>query len=98
MLGDQSDDTVAPLSGALADELGDLDVLPAADRLRQHRIGDVADQYVLEGVFTLAGEAAAGARHQQVLLLQIGERPAEIEALLRGGRGQGALPEGLADD
>ena len=30
VLGDQADDTVASLTGALANELGDLDVLPAA--------------------------------------------------------------------
>ena len=37
----------------------DLDVLPAAHRLGQHRVGDVADQDVLEGVLALAGEPAA---------------------------------------
>ena len=54
------------------DELADLDVLAAANRLGQHRVGDVADQDVLEGVLALAGEAAAGARDEQVLLLQRG--------------------------
>ena len=51
---------------------------------------------MLEGVLALAGEAAAGARDDQVLLLQRGERLAEVEALLLGGALQRALPEGLA--
>ena len=48
----------------------DLDVLAAADRLRQHPVGDVADQHVLERVLALAGEPAARARDDQVLLLE----------------------------
>ena len=74
----------------------DLDVLPAADRLRQHRVGDVADQHVLERVLALAGEPAAGAGDEQVLLLERGERLAEVEPLLGRRRGERSLPEGLA--
>ena len=41
--------------------------LAGADRLRQGRVGDVADQHVLERVLALAGEPAAGGRDDQVL-------------------------------
>ena len=53
---------------------------------------------MLEGVFALAGESAGRAGDEQVLLLEVCEGLAEVEALLGRGGGQCALPEGLPDD
>ena len=53
---------------------------------------------MLERVFALAGESAGRAGDEQVLLLEVCEGLAEVEALLGRGGGQCALPEGLPDD
>ena len=98
MLGDQADHSVAALAGSLADELRHLDVLSAADRLREHRVGHVPDQDVLEGVLPLPGQAAAGARDEQILLLQVGEGLVEVDTLLGGRRVERTFPECLTDD
>ena len=62
VLGDHRDDALGAVGGALGDERADLGVLARPHRLRQGRVGDVADQHVLERVLALAGEPAAGGR------------------------------------
>ena len=90
------DDALGAVGGAGGDELADLGVLAGAHRLRQRRVGDVADQHVLERVLALAGQAAAGGRHDEVLAAQRLERRPQVEARL-ARVADGALPEGLAD-
>jgi hypothetical protein len=100
VLGKQVCDLVSAVAGTLLEEVADLEVLPAADRLRQHPVGDVADQHVLERHLVLFAEAvcAAGQRHQDVLLVQRRKHLGQVGARLLRDRGERALPERLADD
>ena len=74
VLGQQRHHLVGALARAILDESSDLEVLAGADGLGQHAVGHVADEHVLEGQLGLAGQAAALAGHDDVLLLQGGER------------------------
>ena len=98
MLGQQRNHLVAALTGALLDEPANLEVLARAHRLGQHRVGDVADQHVLEGELLLVGEAAAIAGYDQVLVAQRRERCLQLPSMSCGDRGQHALPEGASND
>ena len=57
VLGQQGDDLLRALAGAVLDEASDLEVLPCPNRLGQHPVGHVADQHVLEGQLRLARES-----------------------------------------
>ena len=97
MVGDHRHHALRAVGGPLLDEAAHLGVLPRPHRLRQRRVGDVADQHVLERVLVLPRKAAAGARHHEVLLLKRGESVLEVDALLLLDPGERALPEGLPD-
>ena len=98
MLGDHRDHALGAVGGPLGDERPDLGVLARPDRLRQRRVGDVADQHVLEGVLALAGEPAARGRHDQVLVRAATRASsAQVEPVVARVADR-ALPEGLADD
>ena len=58
VLGEHRDDLVGAVARALLDEAADLEVLLAPHRLREHPVGDVADQHVLEGVLAARPPAA----------------------------------------
>ncbi len=68
VVGDHRDHGLGAVCGAFLDERRHLGVLAGSDRLRKRRVGDVADQNVLERVLALAGEAAAGRGNDQVLV------------------------------
>ena len=81
----------------LLEEGADLEVPARAHGLGQHPVGHVADQHVLEAELALALHVALAGRHEDVLLLQRGERAAKVLALGVGERGERALREGPAD-
>ena len=89
---------VTALARAAFDEHAHLEVLARAHRLGQHRVGDVADQHVLEGELLLVGEAAAIAGNDQVLVAQRRQRRLQLPSVSCGDRGQHTLPEGASND
>ena len=92
VLRQQRDDLVGALAGALLDVAADLEVLAAANRARQHAVGDVADQHVLERELALARQPhAAALRHDDVLLLEAHQRIPACRHR-RGPRGRRARP------
>ena len=97
VLGEQRDDLLDALPGAGLDEARDLEVLLRPHGLRQHLVGGVADQGVLERELGLAGERAALAGDDDVLLAQRPQRLRQIAALGFGDGRQRALPERPAD-
>ena len=86
VLGDHRDHALGAVRSSRRDERADLGVAARAHRLRQGRVGDVADQHVLERVLALTGQPAAGGEHDEVLLLQRGERRREVDRARRPGR------------
>jgi hypothetical protein len=74
VLGEQCHHLVGAVAGALLHERAHLEVLVGAHRLGQHPVGHVADQHVLERELGLARQTTALAGHDDVLLLQRGER------------------------
>jgi hypothetical protein len=97
MLGQQRDDLVGAVTGTLLDEAADLEVLLTADGLREHSVCDVADQDVLERELALVGKPPAGVRHDDVLVLQRGQRFPELTVAVLRDRRQRPLPERAAD-
>ena len=71
----------------------DLEVLLRPHGLRQHLVGGVANQRVLERELGLAGERTALAGDDDVLVAQRPQRLGQIAALGFGDRGESALPE-----
>ena len=98
MLGEQRDHLVDALAGAILDEAADLEVLLRPDGLRQHLVGDVADQHVLERHLGLARQRTALAGDDDVLFSQRAQRVLQIATLGAGNRRERALPEGAPDD
>ena len=98
MLGEQRYDLVAALARALFDERPDLKVLARAYRLRQHLVGDIANQDVLEGELLLVGQPRAFTGNDDVLLAQRRERRLQVTALGCRHRRKRTLPEGSTDD
>ena len=93
VLGQQRDDLVGAVAGALLDEAADLEVLPRPHRLGQHLVGHVADQHVLERELGLARQRVPSPGHDDVLLAQRGQGASQVAALRVGHRRQRVLPE-----
>ena len=97
VLGEQRHHLVGAVARAVLEEAADLEVLPGADRLREHPVGHVADQHVLEGHLAVAHERAVERRREDVLLLKRDQRAVEVAALgLRHAR-ERALRERAPD-
>ena len=75
------------IARSLLEEGADLEVPARAHGLGQHAVGHVADQHVLEAELTLPLHVALAGRHEDLLLLQRGERAAKVLALGVGERG-----------
>ncbi len=95
MLGNHRHHTLGAIGRTRLDERSDLGVAAGAYRLRQERVGDIANEDVLEGVLVLARQAAAGGGDHEVSLLQALQRGTEVDPFIAGV--ERALPEGLAD-
>ena len=97
MLGQQRDDLLDALAGARLDEARHLEMLLRPHGPRQHLVGRVADQRVLERELLFTGQAAALAGDDDVLVAQRPQRLRQIAALGFGDGRERALPEGPAD-
>ena len=98
MLCEQRHHLVTPLACTAFDERAHLEVLARPHRLRQHRVGDLTDQDVLEGELLLACESRAFDRHDDVLLAQRLQRRVQVAALGAGHGSERTLPEDLSEN
>jgi len=93
VLGEQRNDLLDALPGAVLDKAGDLEMLLRAHGLREHLVRRVADQRVLERELGLAGKCRALAGDDDVLVPQRPQRLRQIAPLGFRDGGQTALPE-----
>ena len=98
VLGQQRDRPFAAIARSPFDERADLGVLARADDLRQHLIGDVADQGVREHELSLVRRAAIVAEHDQVPLLQSGDGAGEVRSRLGAHARERVERKATADD
>ena len=84
-----------PLAGRLLDPVGGPAVEQPTIRAREHLVGDVADQVVLEGVLVVAAEAGARLRPEQIALLQHVEAGRDVA--VPAERRDAACPEVLPE-
>ena len=83
---------VGAVAGPLLDEAPHLEVPAPASRLREHPVGHIADQHVLEGQLPFTRQPALRLGGQDVLLLERAERRGQRQALLLGHRPRASLP------
>ena len=95
-MGQQVEHLLNPFARRLFDPVGGPAVEQSAVRTREHLVGDVADQVVLEGVLVVTAEAGARLRSEQIPLLQYVEAGGDVAA--RTQRHHTAFPEVFAED
>jgi hypothetical protein len=86
MMRQQVEQFVGPLAGGPLDPVGDLTVQPAPVCARQHLVGHIADQIVLEDILTIATEPRLWLLSEQIVALQCLEVLRDIPIHTQGGQ------------
>ncbi len=86
MMRQQVEQLVGSLAGGPLDPVGDLAVQLAPVCSRQHLVGHIADQIVLEGILTIANEPRLWLQSEQVVALQCLEVLRDLAIHAQGGQ------------